>query len=63
MKLGKQTNYRFPEINEDKVVFNSSSLSIKINVWLQELNFRVKNNAGYVLKIEASKTTTKVNPA
>jgi len=63
MKLGKQTDYRFPEINEDKVVFNSSSISIKINAWLQELNFRVKTKAGYVLKIEASKTTKKVNSA
>lgn len=42
LKAGKQKDYTFPKINEDQVVFNKGNLTIKVNVWLQEINFKIK---------------------
>ncbi|EAS00830.2 PAS domain S-box protein (macronuclear) [Tetrahymena thermophila SB210] len=52
-KVGKQKEYTFPKISEDQVIFNKGSLTVKLNVWLQEVSFKVKSNAGYILKVES----------
>lgn len=53
-KQGKQTEYIFPKINEDTVVFRKSDKIIKVNIQMTEVRFKCKNEEiiGRILKIE-----------
>ena len=53
-KQGKQTEYIFPKINEDTVVFRKSDKVTKVNIQMSELRFKCKGEelVGRVLKIE-----------
>ncbi|EGR29625.1 PAS domain S-box family protein [Ichthyophthirius multifiliis] len=53
-KNGKQIEYTFPKINEDLVLFNKGNYIVKLNVWLIELQFKIKekDKAGFIFRVE-----------
>lgn len=53
-KQGRMTEYIFPKINEDTVVFRKGDKVSKVNVQITEVRFKCKGEEllGRILKIE-----------
>lgn len=53
-KQGKQTEYIFPKIMEDTVIFRKSDKVIKVNIQMTEIRMKCKGDEclGKILKIE-----------
>lgn len=53
-KQGRQTEYIFPKISEDTIVFRKGEKSTKVNVQITEVRFKCKGEEllGRILRVE-----------